>query len=154
VIPGSATARIAMRLVTENDPSKMIDRVVEHIRKQGYFITESDPDIATLAAHPLIAKVTYRKGGEAGGGAWRTDPASAAGHFVHDALVATWGNQVVEVRTLGGGVPARPFIDKLHLPVIGISLANYDDNQHTDNENMQLGNLWDGAETIAGILLH
>ncbi len=153
VIPGSATARIAMRLVQENDPRTMIDRVIEHIRAQGYFIVEKDPDIATLAAHPRIAKVTSRAGTATAGGAWRTDPASPAGKFVHDAIVSTWGN-VVEVRTLGGSVPARPFLESLKLPVIGVALANYDDNQHADNENMRLGNLWDGAETLAGILTH
>ena len=52
----------AMRLVKENAPRVMMDRVMAHIRKQGYFIVDKDPDAATLAAHPRIAKVTTRAG--------------------------------------------------------------------------------------------
>jgi len=49
-------------------------------------------------------------------------------------------------------VPAGPFIDTFHVPTLGLSLANYDDNQHTDNENLRLGNLWNGIVTLASIM--
>jgi acetylornithine deacetylase/succinyl-diaminopimelate desuccinylase-like protein len=150
VIAASATAEIAMRLVKENSPRAMIDRVLAHIRKQGYFIVDTDPDTATLAAHRRIAKVTTRGGVSIG--AWRTDPDVPAAKFITDALQARWGERLVRVRTLGGGVPAGPFIDAFQVPTIGLSLANYDDNQHTDNENLRLGNLWNGISTLAAIL--
>jgi len=150
VIPASATAEIAMRLVKENSPRQMVDRVLAHIRKQGYFIVETDPDPATLAAHPRIAKVTTRGG--AASGAWRTDPEVAEARFITDALRARYGERVVRIRTLGGGVPAGPFIDTFQVPTLGLSLANYDDNQHTDNENLRLGNLWNGIRTLAAIM--
>ena len=47
---------------------------------------------------------------------------------------------------------AGPFIDAFHVPTIGVSLANYDDNQHTDNENLRLGNLWNGIAALAAIM--
>jgi len=150
VIAATATAEIAMRLVKENSPRQMVDRVVAHIRKQGYFIVETEPDTATLAAHPRLAKVTTRGG--AASGAWRTDPDIAEARFITDALRARWGERVVRIRTLGGGVPAGPFIDTFHVPTLGLSLANYDDNQHTDNENLRLGNLWNGIRTLAAIM--
>jgi acetylornithine deacetylase/succinyl-diaminopimelate desuccinylase-like protein len=150
VIAASATAEIAMRLVKENSPRQMVDRVLAHIRRQGYFLVERDPDAATLAAHPRIAKVTTRGG--ASSGAWHTDPDVPEARFVTDALRARWGGRLVRIRTLGGGVPAGPFIDAFHVPTIGLSLANYDDNQHTDNENLRLGNLWNGIATLAAIM--
>ena len=150
VIAASATAEIAMRLVKENSPRQMVDRVVSHIRTQGYFVVDKDPDTATLAAHPRIAKVTTRGG--AASGAWRTDPDIAEARFISDALRARYGERVVRIRTLGGGVPAGPFIDTFHVPTLGLSLANYDDNQHTDNENLRLGNLWNGIATLASIM--
>src|SRR4029079_18563181 len=150
VIPAKATAEIAMRLVKENSPRQMVDRVLAHVRKQGYFIVETDPDTATLAAHPRIAKVTTRGG--AASGAWRTDPEVPEARFITDALRARYGERVVRIRTLGGGVPAGPFIDTFHVPTLGLSLANYDDNQHTDNENLRLGNLWNGIRTLAAIM--
>jgi acetylornithine deacetylase/succinyl-diaminopimelate desuccinylase-like protein len=150
VIAASATAEIAMRLVKENSPRQMVDRVLAHIRKQGYFIVDKDPDTATLAAHPRIAKVTTRGG--ASSGAWRTDPDVREARFITDALRSRWGDRLVRIRTLGGSVPAGPFIDTFHVPTLGLSLANYDDNQHTDNENLRLGNLWNGIATLASIM--
>ena len=151
VIPASATAEIAMRLVKENSPKTMVDRVAAHIRAQGYFITDKEPDIATLAAHPRIARIVSRAGSGASG-AWRTDPNDPQAVFATAAMTATWGKDVVRVRTLGGGVPAGAFIDAYHVPVVGISIANYDDNQHSDNENLRLGNLFDGIVTLAGMM--
>ena len=54
VIAASATAEIALRLVKENVPRQMVDRVISHIRSQGYFIVDRDPDTATLASHPRM----------------------------------------------------------------------------------------------------
>jgi len=150
VIAASATAEIAMRLVKENTPRQMLDRVLAHIRKQGYFIVDKDPDTAMLAAHPRIAKVTTRGG--AASGAWRTDPDVPEARFITDALRSRYGDRLVRIRTLGGGVPAGPFIDTFQVPTLGLSLANYDDNQHTDNENLRLANLWNGIATLAAIM--
>jgi acetylornithine deacetylase/succinyl-diaminopimelate desuccinylase-like protein len=150
VIAASATAEIALRLVKENSPRQMIDRVIAHIRKQGYFLVDKEPDTETLAAHARIAKVTVRA--PAASGAWRTDPDVPEARFVTDALRSQWGDALVRIRTLGGGVPADSFIDAFHVPTVGVSLANFDDNQHTDNENLRLGNLWNGIRTLAAIM--
>ena len=153
VIAASATAEIALRLVKENSPRTMVDRVVAHIRKQGYFIVDKEPDTATLAAHPRIARVTTRAGGGERRMAHRSRRCPQA-RFVTDALRARYGNAVVRIRTLGGGVPAGPFINAFQVPTVGVSLANYDDNQHTDNENLRLGNLWNGIVTLAALMLY
>jgi len=152
VIPASATAEILMRLVKENSPATMQDRVIEHIRGQGYFITEKDPDLEMLANHPRIAKIRRTLGVGAAGGAWRTDPQDPQAVFVTEALRAVWGDRLVRLRTLGGTLPVLGFIEELHVPVVGVAIANADDNQHTDDENLRLGNLWDGIETLAAIM--
>ena len=152
VIPASATAEILMRLVMENSPRTMQDRVIEHIRRQGYFITDRVPDLAMLASHPRVAKIKRTSGAGAAGGAWRTDPRNPQAVFVTDALRAAWGDRIVRLRTLGGSLPVVEFIDELHVPVVGVAIANFDDNQHTDDENLRLGNLWDGIETLAAIM--
>jgi acetylornithine deacetylase/succinyl-diaminopimelate desuccinylase-like protein len=156
VIAGSATAEIAMRLVKENKPGVMVQRVIAHIKSQGYFVVDKDPDVATLAAHDKIAKIVARTTDVVtSGGAWRTDPNDPQAKFITAALEATWGKaNVIHVRTTGGGVPATPFIDAFHVPVVGIEIANYDDNQHSDNENVRLGNLFDGVVTLAGVMTH
>ena len=153
VIPASASAEIVMRLVKENSGTKMADRVTNFIRAQGYYVVDKDPDVATLAAHEKIAKVVIRARADSGG-AWRTDPNDPEAVSIARAVQSVWGKDVVRIRTLGGGVPATPFIDAFHFPVVGISIANYDDNQHSDNENLRLGNLFDGIVTLAGVVAY
>ena len=106
--------------------------------------------MATLASHPRIAKVTSRAGGASG--AWRTEQTTADVRFIVDALRRQSGGEPVRIRTLGGGVPASPFIEAFKVPTVGVSLANYDDNQHSDDENLRLGNLWDGIASLAAIM--
>jgi acetylornithine deacetylase/succinyl-diaminopimelate desuccinylase-like protein len=40
----------------------------------------------------------------------------------------------------------------LGIPNIGVPIANYDDNQHSFNENLRIQNLWDGIELMAALL--
>jgi hypothetical protein len=56
---------------------------------------------------------------------------------------------VVVARTLGGSPPLYLFHDILDAPAVTLSLAN---NQHAEDENLPLGNLWEAiAITAAGI---
>ena len=112
-------------------------------------MVDTEPDVQTLAAHPRVAKVVIRA--PATSGAWRTDPDNAEARVVTDALKSRYGDGFVRIRTLGGGVPVLPFIESFQVPTVGVSLANYDDNQHTDNENLRLGDLWNGIRTLAAI---
>jgi acetylornithine deacetylase/succinyl-diaminopimelate desuccinylase-like protein len=40
----------------------------------------------------------------------------------------------------------------LDAPMVGVSIANFDDNQHAENENIRMGNLWDGIDVYAALL--
>ena len=40
----------------------------------------------------------------------------------------------------------------LKVPTIGLSIVNFDNNQHGPNENVKIKNIWDGIETMAAIL--
>ena len=63
VIPATATATIDMRLVKGIDHGAAEQRVVEHIRKQGYFVVDTEPDAQTRMAHPKVALVKVESGG-------------------------------------------------------------------------------------------
>ena len=54
--------------------------------------------------------------------------------------------------TLGGTVPIHPFQELLQLPVYGVPVVNPDNNQHAPDENLRLGNLWDGIVVFAALL--
>jgi len=53
---------------------------------------------------------------------------------------------------MGASAPNYMFERALHMPVIILPIANYDDNQHAANENLRVQNLWDGIEMYAGML--
>jgi hypothetical protein len=40
----------------------------------------------------------------------------------------------------------------LKTPVIGVPIANHDNDQHAANENLRLQNLWDGIEVYAALM--
>ncbi len=67
------------------------------------------------------------------------------------ALARIWGAPPVRIRTMGGTVPIAPFIRELGLPAVGVPIVNFDNNQHGDNENLRLGNLWTGIVTLAAV---
>src|SRR5437868_15505076 len=62
VIPAEARATVDMRLVKGIALGKQAERLVAHIRKQGYFVVTTETDQATRLAHPLIARVTTADG--------------------------------------------------------------------------------------------
>jgi acetylornithine deacetylase/succinyl-diaminopimelate desuccinylase-like protein len=44
------------------------------------------------------------------------------------------------------------FPEVFGVPVVSLSIANHDDNQHAANENLRLQNLWDGTVAFASVL--
>jgi acetylornithine deacetylase/succinyl-diaminopimelate desuccinylase-like protein len=148
IIPASATARLDLRFVKNVDPARQFDRLVAHIREQGYTIVDKEPDEAMRAAHAKMAQVT-RVGGYPAGKTSMDTPIARA---VIDAVANSAGGRVVTLPTLGGSVPFYLFSDVLQVPTIGLSIVNFDNNQHGPNENVKLKNVWDGIETMAALL--
>jgi acetylornithine deacetylase/succinyl-diaminopimelate desuccinylase-like protein len=145
-IPASAAARIEMRLVHGLDPARMNRRVVDHITAQGYFVIEGRaPTDEERLTHPLLARVDLR-GGSTAPRVSMDEPMTRA---VVAALTRT-GRELVRLPTLGGSMPFATFSDRM--PTVGFSMVNHDNNQHGPDENLRLGNLWDGIEMMAAIL--
>jgi len=69
-----------------------------------------------------------------------------------DVLQRTWNGPPVRIRTMGGTVPMAPFAETLGFPVISIPVVNFDNNQHSENENLRLENLWKAIVTFADVL--
>jgi acetylornithine deacetylase/succinyl-diaminopimelate desuccinylase-like protein len=148
IIPAEATAAIDMRLVKETPAARMVEKVRAHIEKQGYHVSESEPDDATRLKYPKLARLQAGEVMEA----YRTEPESAEAIEVTRALTRMWGAEPVRIRTMGGTVPIAPFIRELGVPAVGVPIVNFDNNQHSDNENLRVGNLWSGIVTLAALL--
>lgn len=148
VIPATATASIDIRLVKGIDHEAAEQRVIDHIRKQGYFIVETEPDAETRMSHPRVARVTVERGGY---NASRTSMDLPISQLVLKTAEAARG-PVVKLPTMGGSVPLYMIDQILHVPTITVPIANHDNNQHSFNENIRLQNLWDGIELMAALL--
>jgi acetylornithine deacetylase/succinyl-diaminopimelate desuccinylase-like protein len=148
-IPGSASARIEMRLVRGLTPVKQVDLLVAHIREQGFHVVEKEPDMATRRKYPLIAEVT--RGGAGGLGIAKTSMDDKVTSKAADAIRAL-NQRLVQLPTIGGGLPFGVFSDSLALPSIGLAVANFDNNQHAANENIRVGHFWEAIEIFAALV--
>ena len=146
VVPATATATLDLRLVPGLPPKQEAERVIAHIQKQGYYVTASEPDEAMRAAHPKIAKVVV--------GGWYEGVRTAMDlPAVQPAIKAMESvrRPVVLQPTLGGSVPLDVIQGTLSTHAILIPLANFDNNQHTANENVHIGHLWNAIDTFAAL---
>jgi acetylornithine deacetylase/succinyl-diaminopimelate desuccinylase-like protein len=145
-IQTEALASIDFRLVPNETPDSIKPLVERHIEAQGYKIVRATPDAATRQESPKIAKVQWGAG---------YPPARTALDLPLSREVATImtaaGHEPVRLPTVGGSIPMYLFQQPNDTPVIGLPIANHDDNQHAADENLRLQNLWDGIEVYAAL---
>jgi acetylornithine deacetylase/succinyl-diaminopimelate desuccinylase-like protein len=147
VIPDKAEASIDARLVKGEDPQKKFEQIASFIRKQGFFVTDREPTMEERREHARLAKVVYEGGYRASRTPMDLPVSKALVQVVQDAT----NGETVVAPTLGGSVPMYIFED-LQLPWIGVPIVNYDNHQHSSDENLQLRYLWRGIEICAAIL--
>jgi acetylornithine deacetylase/succinyl-diaminopimelate desuccinylase-like protein len=70
---------------------------------------------------------------------------------VVEVVKAATGNHAVITPSSGGSVPMYIF-DDLGLVWIGVPIVNYDNHQHSSDENLRLGHFWRGMEIYGAIL--
>lgn len=143
-----AKASIDFRLVPNQTPERVHELVEKFITRQGFFIVRQAPDLATRRQHARVIRVSWGAGYKSARTAL-DDPAVLP---VVRSIEETLGSSIVKMPLLGGSVPMYLFPDLLKTPVVGLPIANHDNNQHGANENLRLQNLWDGIEVFAGIL--
>jgi acetylornithine deacetylase/succinyl-diaminopimelate desuccinylase-like protein len=148
VIPASATASIDIRLVKGMDPRQTVDRVVDHIRKQRFFVVDRPPNAEVRAAH---ARVVWVDQGRVGLGAVRTSMDLPISQEVIRVVESVRG-PAVKLPSMGGNLPLASVERPLGTRTIIVPIANHDNNQHSFDENIRLQNLWDGIELMAALL--
>lgn len=149
IIPASAIAELNIRLVKETEGDRMVKLVRDHITSQGYYLVEDQPTEEERMTHDKIvrfnAEVSY--------GAFRTEFDTEVGAWLRRGMRTAFGKDPIQIRTMGGSIPISPFVITLGLPAVGVPTVNPDNNQHSPNENIRLGNYIDGIKTITAILM-
>ncbi len=150
IIPATATAVLDLRVVPGNDWKKQQQKVIDHIRTQGYYVTDQEPTDDERVKHSKIIKVIP---GMDGYNAQRTSMDLPIAKNVINAVKSTTNDQVVLVPTMGGSLPLFLIEKYLDAKTITVPIANHDNNQHAENENIRLQNLWNGIETMAALMM-
>ena len=148
IIPASAIAEMNIRLVKETQGDHMVKLLKDHIIDQGYYLVEDTPTEEERMTHTKIArfnaKVSY--------GAFRTDFNTEIGAWLRQGMKRAFGKDPIQIRTMGGSIPISPFVITLDVPAVSVPTVNPDNNQHSPNENIRLGNYIEGIKTITAIL--
>jgi acetylornithine deacetylase/succinyl-diaminopimelate desuccinylase-like protein len=147
VVPQSQ-AYLDFRLVPDQTVRGVQQLVEDHIRKQGFHLVTTEPDSATRRAHPKVIRLIWSGGYPAA----RTTLDGPGARALLAAADQILGRPTIRVPTLGGSLPLYDFVEVLGAPFAIVPIVNHDNNQHGENENLRLQNLWDGIELYAGIL--
>jgi acetylornithine deacetylase/succinyl-diaminopimelate desuccinylase-like protein len=144
LVPDVAIAELDLRLVAGNRPERQVEKLVRHIQRQGYTVVRQDPDSVTRVNTPRLVKVESGEGYPAG----RTPLDQPVAQALIAALAAANLGAPVVVPTMGGSGPAYVFTDILKVPFVVLPIVNHDNNQHAENENVRLGNVFRGMEIL------
>jgi acetylornithine deacetylase/succinyl-diaminopimelate desuccinylase-like protein len=148
IVPATATAELDLRLVPESDGTRLKTLVKKHIEQQGFFIMDTVPTRELRSKHDRI--MTVREGSVTD--AFRTDLDNAHGNMLVNTLKETFDDDVVQIRIMGGTVPIAAFINELKIPAFIVPMVNPDNNQHSPNENIKIGQIAYGIRAFHGIL--
>lgn len=148
IVPATATAELDLRLVPESDGKRLKGLVKKHIEEQGFYIMDTIPSRKERMAYDKI--MTIMEGPVTD--AFRTDLTNPYGAYLVNTLKSTLGEDVVQIRIMGGTVPIAPFINQLKIPAFIVPMVNPDNNQHSPNENLRIGQIAYGIQVFYGIL--
>ncbi len=148
IVPATATAEIDLRLVVETPPARQVELLRRHIENQGYLILDRKPTSEERFLHSHICQFINDRAYAA----FRTDLDSPLGIWAKEALQETYNQEPIRIRTIGGSLPVTPFIQTLDVPAIIVPLVNSDNNQHSPNENLRIGNYFNGVKTMYGLM--
>jgi acetylornithine deacetylase/succinyl-diaminopimelate desuccinylase-like protein len=149
IVPATATAEIDIRLVPESDGPRLLELVRQHVIAQGYHIISgkepSDED------RSKYGKLIYFSSHYAYP-AFRTPIDSDLGNWLSTAMRTAFDDDPIKIRIMGGSIPISPFIATLGTPAVIVPVVNPDNNQHSPNENLIIGNFREGIMAFTAIL--
>jgi acetylornithine deacetylase/succinyl-diaminopimelate desuccinylase-like protein len=149
IVPATATAEIDIRLVPESDGPGLIELVRQHVISEGYHLIKggSPTDEERQQYGKIIAfSSTYSYP------AFRTPINSTLGNWLATAMHTTFDKDPIKIRIMGGSIPISPFVATLGTPAVVVPVVNPDNNQHSPNENLRIGNFREGIMAFTAIL--
>lgn len=149
IIPHRATVAFDARLVKNQRVDTVYQRIVDHIRAQGFAVIESVDAPIPDELQGRAIRVVERRGYDPA----KTGPDLPISRLVIETVERAHGGEpAVVLPTLGGSVPLWAFTDILRLPTIVLPYANANNRQHSPNEHLRLDHLFQGVLTTSHLL--
>jgi acetylornithine deacetylase/succinyl-diaminopimelate desuccinylase-like protein len=149
VIPTTASAALDLRLVKGNTVENQVERVKNHIKKMGFYIVDKEPTDEERAKYKNIIFVTQGHGYPA----QRTPIDYPLAMKVAEAVQSSTDKKIILMPSSGGSLPLYLFDKVTQTYPVTIPVVNYDNNQHAENENLELGRLKEGIKTIGAVMM-
>lgn len=151
IIQPSAKASLNFRLVKNQTPEGVRKSIEAHFKKLGFEVVRRAPALNVRLENARVLKLDWRPGAY---GAFKTPIDSPESDRLVAILNEIDGRETLRTPTMGGSLPIYHFERALDAPIILLPIANHDNNQHGRNENIRIGNLWDGIGIFANVLQH
>lgn len=132
VLPARASAKVDFRLVPNQTPEEILEKLRAHLDQQGF----EDIDI------------TYLGGGAPG----RTDPDAPFIQTVVQSAKDVYGVPMAVVPMVGGSGPNHVFLEELDLPIATAGIGYPGTKAHAPNENVVIDMYLKGAKHITRII--
>jgi len=150
-----ATAELDVRTTSEANSTYLSGLIRQFIAKQGYQLLDHEPTDEERARFPLIARLQEGLPAEAA----RQPMDAPVRRWVEQALTTAHQDgaagkamRPVLLRASGGTVPTHEIVSPLNIPFALVTVVNADNNQHTYDENLRMGNYLSGMRSMLGLL--
>ena len=132
IVPHRAAAKIDMRLVVNQNPDDIFEKLTAHARAHGF----EDLQIEKLGAfYPSRTPIDHPLG-------------QAAARAVREGF----GKEPILQPCMGGSDPDYYFTRVLKVPRVNVPYAPHDENNHAPNENIKVEGFYSGIKTTAAFL--
>lgn len=131
IIPGKAVLKMDMRLVVDQDPYDILEKFKKHVAKHA-------PDIE-IKVHSMRHPS-------------RTSPDQEIVQVIRDAVEKSYKQPPVMQPSLGGGLPDYVWTQVLEVPSVIVPYANFDEANHSPNENIGVDNFFNGIRCTCHVI--
>jgi acetylornithine deacetylase/succinyl-diaminopimelate desuccinylase-like protein len=127
VLPAIASAKLDLRLVPDQRPDDILDKLKRHLRNQGF------GDVEVLEQNHILPS--------------RTPIDHPAVEIIQKSLKEVYGLDPIIFPNIGGAGPNYVFTEILGIPCFVVPHATHDQANHAPNESMDLEGFFRGIRT-------
>lgn len=131
IIPSTAKVKIDFRLVEKQNPDDIFQKVCDHVKKHA-------PDIIVNHLGSMEPS--------------RTSAENELVRIVEKAVADNYKQAPIVMPSLGGSLPDYVWTKILNVPSVVVPYANFDENNHSPNENLNLENFFNGITCTCHVI--